>query len=107
MSTKKAKVKTSILAILALSKLEGDIKACWEHLSTPLSLKSKQSLESADKIVENIQRKISKLSEVIVDSEDYEALVEATGEDSEDSVLPTTPKSEGTKSETPRLFESF
>ena len=107
MSTKNVQVRTSILAKIALSKLESDIKAFWEHLSNPESLKSKESLQSADKIVKDIQRKASKLSEVIIDSEDWENLVEAAELDSEDPLLPTSPKSEGSDSEAQSLFESF
>ena len=107
MSTKNAQVRTSILAKIALSKLESDIKACWDHLSNPESLKSKESLESADKIVKNIQRKASKLSEVIIDSEDWEKLVEPSEVDSEDPLMSTTPKSEDNDSEEQSLFDSF
>ena len=77
MKEKHPKVKTSILAKIALSKLERDVKTCWEHLEKIDSLQTKDSLELAVKIIKDIENKASGMSEVIKTSEEWERLIEA------------------------------
>ena len=80
MKNQTSKVKTSILAKIALSKLERDVKTCWEHLERPESLQSKESVDSALKIAQKIQVKAEELTQVIGAGMEWTRLGEQTEE---------------------------